>query len=190
MITFVSTNLRKIAQVKQMSEEFGIPVAYTQLDTDEIQHDDPVVISADKARKAYQQLQRPVIVNDDSWLIPALNNFPGAYMKYVSSWLTSDDFLNLIAPYPNRTAILYRVTCYKDAQVEKLFTSQLTGHFVDRAYAPKKEKFLSHTLVITLRNDEKTVAQAWEEGLHGADRDDIWTQFAHWYTDYTKSGKI
>jgi inosine/xanthosine triphosphate pyrophosphatase family protein len=190
MLTFVSTNRRKKAQVERMCAEFGITMSYTQLDTDEIQHHDPTIITLDKARKAFAQLQTAIVVNDDSWLIPALNNFPGAYMKYVTEWFSPEDFINLLAPYNDRTVILYRVTCFKDDQTEKIFTSQPTGHFLDTPYMPKKEHFLSHTRVITLREDQKSIAQAWEEGLHGADRDDIWTQFAHWYTDYTKSGKI
>ena len=82
-ITFVTGNSRKFEEASSVLQQYGVTVEQLQLDIDEIQHHDPLEITKAKACAAYQKAGRPVVVNDTSWKIPALNGFPGGYMKDV-----------------------------------------------------------------------------------------------------------
>ncbi len=53
------------------------------LDIPELRSEDIEKISRQKARYAYDILQKPLIVDDTSFSIDALNGFPGPYAAYV-----------------------------------------------------------------------------------------------------------
>lgn len=77
-IIFATSNPDKMQIAKSVCSMFDIEVKFVKLDIDEIQGEDPEAIVRDKAERAYEQLNMPVVVSDDSWDIKALNGFPGA----------------------------------------------------------------------------------------------------------------
>ena len=88
-----TSNPRKFAIGKRAFSRFDITLQKVAIDIDEIQGEDPEVILRDKAVKAYEIVRQPVLVSDDSWSIPALGGFPGAYMKSMNVWFKPEDFL-------------------------------------------------------------------------------------------------
>ncbi|MDO4712451.1 MAG: non-canonical purine NTP pyrophosphatase [Candidatus Saccharibacteria bacterium] len=82
-IAFITGNPRKAEEATAVLATYDVAVEIMALDIDEIQHHDPLEITKAKARAAYQKAKRPIVVNDVSWEIPALNGFPGGYMKDV-----------------------------------------------------------------------------------------------------------
>src|SRR5450830_475374 len=95
-VYFATSNQEKMLIAQTVCESAGINVVQAPLDIHEIQGEDPKLIVKEKARSAFKQLGKPVIVSDDSWDIPALNGFPGPYMKSVNHWFESQDFLRLM----------------------------------------------------------------------------------------------
>lgn len=76
-IVFVTGNDEKVRDARFALKRYGIEVTKESLDIDEIQHHEPVNIGIAKANEAYSQLQKPLVINDSNWSIPALGGFPG-----------------------------------------------------------------------------------------------------------------
>lgn len=103
-------------------EPAGIEIVQKQVEIDEIQSTNPNAISIDKAEKAYNIVKKPLVVTDTFWRIPALNGFPGAYMKDVANWFSSEDFLWILEKKENRQIFFSEIITYKDAETIKQFT--------------------------------------------------------------------
>ena len=87
--------MKKFNHAKESLAKFGVDLEQKDLDIDEIQSDSISKIAEDKAKKAFAILQEPLVVSDSGWEIPALNNFPGPYMKYVNHWFSVRFFSGL-----------------------------------------------------------------------------------------------
>lgn len=106
---FATSNQEKMLIAQTVCSKFNINVERASIDIDEIQGEDPVIIIQDKVRRAYEGLTKPVVVSDDSWDIPALNGFPGPYMKSINKWFNFDDFLRLMEGISDRSIILHQL---------------------------------------------------------------------------------
>jgi len=83
-IYFVTENSDKFDTARRVLLSSGITLEQSSQDIDEIQSEHIEKIALDKARKAYNILQQPLFVSDDSWNIVGLRGFPGPYMKSVT----------------------------------------------------------------------------------------------------------
>jgi XTP/dITP diphosphohydrolase len=115
-------NQRKIAEAKVVFDEYGIVFEAFSADIDEIQHHDPTEIAKAKARAAYEEVHRPLVINDSSWSIPALNGFPGGYMKDINQWFTAEDWLSLLKDKEDKSVVLHERTIYYDGNKMSLLT--------------------------------------------------------------------
>ncbi len=166
-----------------MLEPFNIQVEGLKVDgIVEPQSDDIVEISQFKAKQAYEKVQKPLIVSDGSWIIPALNGFPGPYMAYVNKWFTSQDFLNLMKDKENKDIILRECVTYIDKDQIKSFTSDTKGYFVTK----ESGKATAVDQVMSFREDGKTTAQCENEGIMRIPQSDLWNQVGEWLTSNMK----
>lgn len=97
-ILFATNNQRKIREAMVACEKFDVEVEQVKLEIDEFQSNDPQKISKEKAEAAFLLVKKPVVVTDTFWNIPALNGFPGAYMKDVAEWLKPEDLRLFATP--------------------------------------------------------------------------------------------
>jgi len=135
MSTFsvITTNEQKFRTAQKVCAEFGIELEQVATyDIDEIQGEDAEHIVARKAADAYALVQKPVIVTDDSWIIPGLGGFPGAYMKSVSGWLTTTDWQRLLDGVQDRTVILRQLVAYQDEHEQVIFSVDIVGILLDK----------------------------------------------------------
>jgi XTP/dITP diphosphohydrolase len=126
-ITFATGNAAKFRSASLICKQFDIKLHQATLEINEIQAEDATVIARDKAQKAYELVGSPTVVNDDSWIIPGLNGFPGPYMKSMNDWLTPEDFLRLTEPLTDRRVILAQYTVYQDKHGQQLFRRDIEG---------------------------------------------------------------
>ena len=126
-MTFVTSNKYKFQAAKIISARLGIQIEQAVVDVDEIQASDGAVIARDKATKIYEQLGQPLVITDDTWIIPGLGGFPGPYMKYINEWLTADDFLRLTLPLEDRRIILRQTAVYQDEIEQVSFSVDIEG---------------------------------------------------------------
>jgi XTP/dITP diphosphohydrolase len=183
-LTYVTSNQDKIKVAQRYLAPLGIHIENQHLDLEEIQSNSGEEIIKRKAKQAFHAIQKPLIVTDHFWNIPALQGFPGAYMKYINQWFTTQDFLNLMREHTNRTVFLEEHLFFTDGKIEKLFFQPIKGTILTQAKGSHKEP--AHT-VISLREDHKSIAECWEQGINSVDNYPIWTEFSIWYkTQITK----
>lgn len=168
-IIFATGNSEKFDIAKAVCEPLGVLLKQRALEIDEIQGEDSEVIIRDKVRKAFDLIQQPVIVSDDSWNIPGLHGFPGPYMKSMDHWLTPADFLNLTRPLIDRRIVLIQLLAYMDGKQQLLVRKEHTGALLTEArgnYGKPLQK------VITMPGDNGlSIAEAYDRGTVRAERD-------------------
>ena len=162
----------KYAYVKNILQDLPILLRKEAVDIDEIQSDDNEKISRKKAHDSFAIIQRPLFVTDTYWSIPALNGFPGAYMKEVNQWLGSGDFLNLMQGKSDRTIVARDVITYTDGQSISLFTIDLKGTLAEVPYSDGPNNIDS-----ILQFDGKYIAEYKENNLIVPSEMACWNNF-------------
>lgn len=175
-ILFSTSNERKLGEARLACAQFGIKVQQIKLDIDEIQSSDPKTISKHKADSAYTLAKKPIVVTDAYWNIPALNGFPGAYMKFINEWFTSRDFLNLMREKNDKRISFTESITYKDASQTKFFSEEFWGTIVEPRGSGNSIEQIAEFDGVTLgeRRDQKSFSHKPE--------DYIWWDFAKWYS--------
>lgn len=162
---------------------YDIELIQTKVAIDEIQHSDPLKIVAHKAKQAYQEIRKPVIVTDDCWSIPSLNGFPGGFMKYINDWFTPDDFLQLMDKKSDRTIYLEQYVAYCDGGEPKIFFSKIPGKMITTA---KGEHGVSIMKVASFDDDNGlTISETYDQGIEHDEvrmrgRSKCWQELGTW----------
>ncbi len=170
-IVYATGNEHKIEAANKHLKKFKIQVEGISVpDIVEIQTDDILEISKNKAEQAFQILKRPLIVSDSGWSITSLNGFPGPMMAYINNWFSVEDFLNLIREKENKEIILKEYLIYIDSKNTKAFHQENKAFFVDKP----KGKGTNLDQVITFRKDSKTVAECLNEGIKAIGQEEMW----------------
>ncbi|HUD05645.1 MAG TPA: non-canonical purine NTP pyrophosphatase [Candidatus Saccharimonadales bacterium] len=189
-VYFATSNQEKMLIAQTVCSKFNINVEQASIDIDEIQGEDPVIIVQDKARRAYEGLSKPVVVSDDSWDIPALNGFPGPYMKSINKWFRSDDFLRLMKGINDRSIILHQLLAYYDGSTMKVFSNDIHGKVIDESRG-KNDRSPNMTVTVLDHDNGKTIAEVFEQGEKAVverylTRSDAWHGLADWFNTETK----
>ena len=178
-VIYATGNKDKFTQARHVCGPAGITLIQRSLNVPEVQSDDAVVIARDKAAKAYERFQQPVVISDDSWAIPGLGGFPGPYMKYVNDWFSVDDWLNLTRPLADRTIILKQVVAFIDGDETRIFSRDLEGQLLTES---RGESSYPHTHIVSFDGGKHTNAEyhARQESATGH-LPNVWHDFAKWY---------
>lgn len=182
-IIFVTGNNTKFYEASKVCEKFAIDVQQQAYDIDEIQHHDAIEITKAKVQAAYAAAGSPVVVNDSTWSIPALGGFPGGYMKDITSWLSTDDFLALMKDKRDKSINLTEVVAYYDGKTMNIFTHEQSAHFIA---TPRGESLPTFARLVVLDGDEKTIAEIFDDGdwrVDSVEEYKHWYDFAKWYAE-------
>jgi XTP/dITP diphosphohydrolase len=179
-ILFATGNSRKIHEARNTLEPFGISVDPIKISIDEIQHTDPAEITKAKARAAYAVAKRPVVVSDTSWSIPALGGFPAGYMKDISSWWQTENWLDIMAKQSDKRIFCLEHVAYFDGETAQHFEEVYEGRFIDEARG-RIDDAESFERVVILYGD-KTLAEMLAEGDVASAGETLghWEQFGQW----------
>ena len=180
-VIFVTGNANKFYEASHICERYGITLEQQVFDIDEIQSHDPLKIVEAKVQSAYEHAQSPVVVNDSSWEIPALGGFPGGYMKDVTSWLSTEDFMNLMAPKADKRILLHESVAYYDGKTLTTFTFTRGGKFVDD---PRGNSLPTFSRLVQMDTDDMTISEIFDKGDWDTESEDEykhWFDFAKWY---------
>lgn len=144
-VTFITGNPEKAAN---FARHIGMDIAHHSADLDEIQTIDHQELVEHKVRQAYQQLQRPVLVEDVFFTYEVLGTLPGPFVKF---FVTANEGLEkmcrMLDGFTNRHATASCMFGYFDGTTLKLFEGRLGGEVVkhprgsggygfDRLFAP------------------------------------------------------
>ena len=182
-ITFCTGNYEKLENAKKVGDKFGVTIEQALLEIDEIQSEDAEKIVLDKLSKAFAILQKPVVVTDDSWNIPALNGFPGPYMKSINHWFTPEDYLRLTIELKDRSINLVQWLGYADGTITKVFKHTTKGELLKEIKGQYGNA--NHKLVSIEGDNGLSVAEVYDKGVNNSERAVavIWVEFMEWYLD-------
>lgn len=181
-IIFASGNTEKFYIAQSACRPYDITLVQQPSGVDEIQAEDPETVIRDKVKRVFEELNQPVIVSDDSWAIPALQGFPGPYMKSINQWLSMQDWLNLMKPYEDRSVILIQLLAYYDGTAVSVFQSELNGTFLREPHGNYGSPFQK---VVTMSGDHGlSIAEVYDKGPQHDKREvtGCWNKFLNWYT--------
>lgn len=148
------------------------------LPIDEIQSHDPTEIAIKKAAAAFQQLKKPLVVNDAYWTIPSLNGFPGGYIKDIAEWFTPEDFISLLQDKTDRSIIITECVVYQDETAVKVFSKEFRGTIAEQPQGKGnsiERVAVFNNLTLGEHNDAGQFSEKPE--------DQIWYEFAQWYKE-------
>lgn len=114
-VTLVTGNKNKANEYGRLLPE-GFDYTYKELDLVEIQSFDSAEIIADKARRAYEIIGTPVLVEDVTAGLKCLNGLPGPFIKYFQERMGSEA-LYLLATDDKRATVACNIAYYDGSRL-------------------------------------------------------------------------
>lgn len=181
-LLYVTGNKDKFSEGVLLMKKYRYTCVQQKADIQELQDTDGEAIARHKAEQAYQLFKKPLIINDSTWMIPALNNFPGALMKYTNDCFTAEDWLRLMNGVEDRRVIIREIIVYKDENYEKVFFKDEIGAFlyeptgIDGQPSDKVVSFTGDDISVAMARDNGTVSTTNNSGMTGYDLLGEWLQ--------------
>lgn len=127
-VYFVTGNQKK---ADYFSELIGHRVEHIKVDVDEIQSLNLKDIVEHKLDQAYEQVKKPVIVDDGSLEFIALGRLPGTFIKWFQDELSHEQICRLLDG-KDRSAVARCVLGYYDGITKVYFEGSLRGSVPDK----------------------------------------------------------
>jgi XTP/dITP diphosphohydrolase len=126
---FVSKNKFKHAEASHILEPLGISIEADHTEINELQTVDMELLVRDKAKRAFEQLGRPLFVEHTGLYLDLLNGFPGGLTQIFWDSLQKERFSEFFAH--DSHAVAARTTIgYVDGQRIHLFHGEVKGRIV------------------------------------------------------------
>jgi non-canonical purine NTP pyrophosphatase (RdgB/HAM1 family) len=132
-VVFVTGNENK---AKMFSRLVGRNIDHHSAEVDEIQSLEVIEVAAHKAKQAFAQLKKPVLVEDSGVRIKALGRLPGPLIKWFVNEAGLEAICRLADTDEKRQAKAVDAFVYYDGESMKTFESGLDGHIANH---PKGE---------------------------------------------------
>ena len=171
---FVSSNIHKFKEAKEILDSFGISIQFFKLNLEEIQSNSIKEIATKKAQDAFSKCKKPLIVEDDGLHIDSLDGFPGPYSSYAHKTIGNKGILNLLKQ--NRNAKFISTIAYCDKNRLESFEAKLDGTISKS----QKGKGWGYDPIFIPKNTKKTFAQLNEKNII-SHRYKALKKFSNWY---------
>lgn len=109
-LNFITSNVNKLSEVRAILGPV-VTLRSTSVNIDEIQGTTEA-IAFDKARRAAESVQGPVLTEDTALEFHALQGLPGPYIKYFLDALGHEGLNNMLAAYEDKSATAVCTFCY------------------------------------------------------------------------------
>lgn len=120
---FVTSNKHK---VREITEILGPDIKIRELNIPEVQSLNVDEVIREKAKAAFAVVKKPVIVEDISLEIKALNNLPGPFVKFFLQSLGTEGTAKLIGKKPSNTTVTAAIATYDGTKL-KIFKGVVKG---------------------------------------------------------------
>jgi non-canonical purine NTP pyrophosphatase (RdgB/HAM1 family) len=127
-ITLVTGNPGKLAEMRRLMPD-SVQLEHADIDLDEIQSMDLSAIAKDKALRAYEHVDGPVIVEDVSAGLDKLGGLPGPFIKYFEVEMGRDALYQL-AGTEGEAAFAICTICYYDGENFTVVQGETKGTIV------------------------------------------------------------
>lgn len=128
-IILVTGNSHKLAEWQRLMPN-DVQLSSVDLDLEELQSDDVLEIVTDKVKRAYNQVGKPVIVEDVSAGLIELQGLPGPFIKFFISRLGQDALYQLAGRKDGAQAIASCSAAYYDGSTLLTVKGDVKGTIV------------------------------------------------------------
>lgn len=105
--------MSKFNIARDILDSYNIELLNKKIETPEIQSLDVEAVAKYSADYASKKLKSPTMVTDVGYYIPALNDFPGPFIKFINQTLGPEDILALMHGKEDRRVIMKECLAYK-----------------------------------------------------------------------------
>lgn len=126
-LTFITGNANK---ARYVSEWLEYDLAHQKLDLPEIQSLDVREVTEHKARKAFELLQVPVLVEDCALIFEAIKPLPGPFIKWFEE-AGLEKMCQMLGSFQDRSAVARLNYCLFDGRDIHFFEGEMTGRIAD-----------------------------------------------------------
>lgn len=105
-LNIITTNAGKFKIAQEIFAEYGIDINQLSIETPEIQSLDTREVVKYSAEFAAEKYKSTCLKSDVGYFIPALNNFPGALVKFANQSLTAENILAMMNGKSDRRIFL------------------------------------------------------------------------------------
>lgn len=133
-VYFITTNQKKFSSLEKLLGPIGVRLERLEFDFDEGRELDIRKIAESKlaqAKKAFPG--KAVIVDDRGFFIPALNGFPGPFVKLVLDSFSHKGLIKLMKGETDRRAIFSFAVAYFDGKKDYIFVADEEGFITDES---------------------------------------------------------
>ena len=131
IVYYVTSNVAKFEEVQEFLAQHHCPhleLRHESIDLQEIQTLDQQFLARDKARKAWEVLKKPVLIDDGAIYFARYNNFPGPLAKFVAQGLGFEGLKRIIDDGDRATRVLFLAYC--DGNEPVLFEGRSEGTLI------------------------------------------------------------
>lgn len=158
-LVFITGNQHK---ADYLARNLGIPVRHRKVDLEEIQSLDLGEVVEHKARSAYALVNSPVLVEDISLTLHAMNGLPGPLIKWFLGPLGNAGFAKLAGRLDSQDATVTIMYGLYDGQMLHTFEAHTDGHI---AAKPRGEHGFGFQDVFIPGDAKKTFAEMTDEEM-------------------------
>lgn len=155
-IYFLSSNAEKIREVKEILSSDIINVESVNKKIKEIQSDDMWEIAKDKVIKAYNEIHRPIIVEQTGLLISGFGDLPGGLTQVFWDALQAEKFSRFFNNNKTIHAEARTVVAYCNGKKIKKFVGTIKGNIV---FPPRGDRTFQWDCVFEPEGYKQTFAE-------------------------------
>lgn len=124
-ITLITGNAGKLEEFRAMLPGFQLVAAKSDLT--EIQALDISIVAGHKAKEAFENLQRPVLVDDSCIIIDEWNGLPGALTSWFMKAVGNQGILAMAKCLTSRAARIQTALAFSDGSQTLVFVGEVKG---------------------------------------------------------------
>jgi non-canonical purine NTP pyrophosphatase (RdgB/HAM1 family) len=159
-LVFITGNQHK---ADYLAKWLGLPVEHQKIDLDEIQSLDSHEVAEHKVRQAYQQVQKPVLIEDVAMTFTAMGRLPGTLIKWFLGELKVDGLCRLADGLATREAVVSITYALFDGSQTHYFEASVTGKI---APEPRGALGFGWNAIFIPNGTDKTYAEMTDEELN------------------------
>jgi len=178
-VYFITGNKTKARIAQDILACKGITLTTLDIDAPEIQSLNGKEVCEYAAITCAQRVKKPVVKTDVSYSIPALNGFPGPFVKFINHMLTAQDLLHLMQGKKDRTVFMIEYLSYAQPDGSVIsFQNTQEGTIAKKAATTKGRPF---DQVIIRKGHTKHQSTIREDEMHTYFCEaSVWHQFIEW----------
>ncbi len=183
-IVFITSNKSKFEWAKRRFSDLPIELSQMDLQIEEPRELDAEKVALHKAKTALKSVNSPLIVEDTSFCIPALNNFPATNIKFVMQTIGIGGIIKLLDGESNRRAIFRSALVFVENGREHSFICEDIGTISMMPKGSSINGFNDLFKIFIPEGTDKTLAEMSKEEFSSyelrIEKDDHYHKFGEW----------